>query len=121
MSRTIVSVAVMVALLVLTMAGPCLACSVPNQTAPTQGSCCHHGGCEKPTRGPAPQRCASPDLSILAIERAWTQVAHAAADVLSPETVALAAPVITPRVAPLAPVDVYSPPDLCLLNSVFNI
>jgi len=110
----------MVALLVLTMAGPCLACSIPNQTSPGQGSCCHHGGCEKPNKTPAPQSCISPDLGVLAIERAWAHVVDTA-DVLSPETVVLPARVISHRGAPLAPVDVYSPPDLCLLNSVFNI
>lgn len=121
MSRTIVSLAVMVALLVLTAAGPCLACSLPNQNTPAQGSCCHHGGCEKPAKTPAPQSCASPDLGVLTIERPWTQVVHAAADVLSPETVAHSAPAISHRNALLPLVDAYSPPDLCLLNSVFNI
>jgi len=120
-SRTIASLTVMVALLVLSVAGPCLACSVPDQTTPAQGSCCHHGGCEKPAKAPAPQSCAFPDLGIPAIERAWTHVAHAAADVLSPETVAHSAPVISHGLAAFPPVEAYSPPDLRLLKSVFNI
>jgi len=119
-SRTIVSLAIVVALLVLAMAGPCLACSIPNQTTPARGSCCHHGGCEKPTKAPASQNCASPDLGVLAIERAWTHVVDAA-DVLTPAPIVQPAGVISDRGASLAPVDVYSPPDLCLLNSVFNI
>ncbi len=91
------------------------------QVAPDQKSCCHHGGCEKPTKTPAPTGCATPDLVPAMIERAWTQVAHAGACVPMPVAIAHAAPLAADESNRLPFVDAYSPPDLYLRNSVLNI
>src|SRR5258708_3264875 len=103
------------------MVGPCLACSVSIQVVPDQKSCCHHGGCEKPTKAPAPTGCATPDLSLATIERAWTQVAHAGASALAPVAIAYSAPLAADDSKRLPLVDEYSPPDIYLRNSVLNI
>jgi hypothetical protein len=120
-SQSITSLAVVIALLALSTAGPCLACSTSIEVVPEKNSCCHHGGCEKPTKAPAPQGCASPDLAVATIEQAWTQVAHAGASVLAPVTIAYSAPMAADESERLPFVDKYSPPDLYLRNSVLNI
>jgi hypothetical protein len=119
-SRRTTSLAIVIALLALSTAGPCLACSMSIQSVPEKISCCHHGGCEKPTKAPAPQGCATPDLAVATIELAWTQVAHAGACVLIPVTISYSAR-ISGAAAKTLPFDEYSPPDLYLRNSVLNI
>lgn len=121
MIRAITSIALTVALLAISMAGPCLACPAPTKASPESGSCCHHGSCQKPTQAPAPQGCATPDLASTPIELAWTQTAHAIYGVLAPVAMAHVT-AVTPRPAMrVALVDPYSPPDLCLLNSVLTV
>jgi hypothetical protein len=120
-SRRTTSLAVVIALLALSTAGPCLACSMSIQVVPEKSSCCHRGGCDKPTKAPEPQGCATPDLTVATIEQAWTQVAHAGACVHMPVTVAYAAPVAADESKRLPFFDEYSPPHLYLRNSVLNI
>jgi hypothetical protein len=120
-SRTVTSLAIVIALVALSMVGPCLACSVSIRTGPDRNSCCHHGGCEKPTKTPAAPRCSTPDVSLVMIERAWTQVAHAGACVLMPVAIAHPAHLAADESKRLPIVDAYSPPDLYLRNSVINI
>jgi hypothetical protein len=120
-SRRTTSLAVVIALLALSTAGPCLACSLSIQVVPEKTSCCHHGGCEKPTKAPAPQGCTTPDLGAATIEQAWTQVAHAGASILAPVTIARSAPMAADESKRLPFFDEYSPPHLYLRNSVLNI
>jgi hypothetical protein len=120
-SQRTTGLAIVIALLALTTAGPCLACSMSIQVVPEKTSCCHHGGCEKPTKAPAPQGCTTLDLGVATIEQAWTQVAHAGASILLPVTIVYSAPMAADESKRLPFVDEYSTPYLYLRNSVLNI
>ena len=116
--RIVISLAVVSVLMVLAVAGPCLGCSAPNPDIRTAGSCCHHGGCEKPTRIPARSGCDTLDAGLAAVGQTSAQIAYDAA--------ATATPVIADRAAlvPFSPPtfsDPYSPPHIYLLNSVLIV
>jgi len=119
--RTITSLTAVMALVALSMVGPCLACSASIQVVPDENSCCHHGGCEKPTKAPAPAGCATPELGLATMERARTQMAHAVASVLTPFDIAYSVMLTADESTRLPIIDEYSPPDVYLRNSVLNI
>ena len=119
MGRILVSLGIVIALILLSAAGPCLACSASSPGTRSPASCCHHGGCEKPARSHAPLSCASPDSNLATLEQSWTQMDHAVAPAFEAST--QNAVVVSALDVPPPPETHLSTPDLSLFNSVFLI
>jgi hypothetical protein len=117
--RILVSLGIVVALILLSAAGPCLACSPSSPGTPSPASCCHHGGCEKPAKSHAPLSCASPVSDLATLEQSWTQMDHAVAPAF--EAATQNAVVVSAVNLPPPPETHLSTLDLSLFNSVFLI
>ena len=117
MIRAITSIVAASALLAILTADACAACWAPVQKAT---HCCHPAGhCDTAGKTPAHRECASQAVDLGSVEQP-------AAHVVIIEPVSYPAPVAIVSVAPhfdwrLSDTDPYSPPDLCVLNSVFTI
>ncbi|MCX6624807.1 MAG: hypothetical protein NTY38_27845 [Acidobacteria bacterium] len=120
MVRSIASLLVAAALLVVTTALPCLACGSPAmQMKP--GSCCNsHGRCPMPVSKTLHLECGTPALSAFILEKAaWDAgIAVPAPVAVVAEAHRVASPAFR---TPLPGILSYSPPELYLLNSVFTI
>ena len=121
MSKTVANIGLALLLVVTLLWGGCVSCSQYFMFANSRAGCCHPTGhCGKAPTTPASKDCHIQPLALTKIDGAVGQ----------PSLPAVAAPVV-PLAADLASVFTTrpfafvspqaSPPDLCLLHSVFRI
>lgn len=121
MKRSILSLGVMIALIAVALVGPCLACSTKVQSAPVS-SCCHHNdGCQKPGKAPASERCSFTASNPATVQQISTLLLNIVGATVAPGPFMHADPGAVRGPETLRAGIPYSPPDLCILNSVLNI
>ena len=119
MFRTGMSVVVSLAIVMALVAGVCPGCPSLGQAS----GCCHSTDhCKMPGRTPAHRDCAASPVDFSKAARP----ADSLAKIFVPDLVPAATPVVdrlaeVRHQAPGHGIDPYSPPDLCLLNSVLTI
>jgi hypothetical protein len=118
--RTITSIGVVLALLVVAAGSPCLGCSDMLRKAGQHGCCKESSRCPMPMKkAPAHEECASPATGLPTVELKLTTLSASLAVITVTASV-----LVRPAVRTAPPGDTrppHSPPDLCLLNSVLTL
>lgn len=122
MQRTLTSLGVILALIVVLTGGSCLACSDMLSKAKQHDCCKKSSHCPMPMKkAPVHEECASPATDLSRVEHslnAMNTPVAAPSEALFESIVRDPLPRISPPGGAFVP---YSPPDLCLLNSVLTI
>ena len=118
--RSGIGIAAALAIVMALGAGVCPGCPSLDQKA---SGCCHRSDhCKMPVRTPAHKDCAASPVDFSKVAKP----ADSLAKILVPDLVPAPTPVVdrlaeARHQAPGQGIDPYSPPDLCLLNSVLTI
>ena len=119
MIRTGISIVIALSILFAMTAGVCLACNASGAKMP---ACCQSNHCKMPKRTAGHVECSAPPVDFSKVTKppdSYSKVVAPAVDSIPAAVPLMTAhmrrPVPEQRVAP------YLPPDLCLLNSVFNV
>lgn len=122
MQRTLTSLGVILALIVVLTGGSCLACSDMLSKAKQHDCCKKSSRCPMPMKkAPAHQECASPATDLSRVEHSLNAINPP----LAAPSEALFESIVRDPLPRTSPPDgteaLHSPPDLCLLNSVLTI
>jgi hypothetical protein len=117
--RSSLSIVIALSIIVALTTGVCLGC--PSLEQKGSGCCDHSNHCKMPKRTPGHQECAA-SVDFSKVEKPSASLLNFLIPDFAPATgisVALVAHIADG--APGRQADPYSPPDLCLLNSVLTI